>query len=101
MRKYQELSSEDQAKAVEKMAELLIETIVVDDIVPECLEEFSEQIDSAIAKSERLETPWFLCEILWELIRNNASMSATVEEEAHRLAENAFYAEPNDVLIYL
>jgi hypothetical protein len=100
MRSFSDLNSSEQATAKEKIFGLLIEELC-EGFVGACLWGFEDEIEAAIEESERLQTPWFLAEILVETIERNAKMKKAVDAFVSETAEGSLYPEANENIIVL
>ena len=93
MKKFDELTEEQQAEAVKLAEEQLLEAIVYEGIHFDDEangNDLQARIDAAFAKAERMQTPWYAGNYIMD----------TCKEDIHELAMGsameALYAEPND-----
>lgn len=96
MKTYDQLTDKQKAKAFEKSVDDLLYHIV------ECGLRFDDElnhdtlqtrIDAAWAEAKRLQTPWFVGEIIMKTCREE------IERMAQCDAEDALYAEPDETVI--
>lgn len=100
MRTFSDLSNSEQAMAKEKIFGLLIQELC-EGFVGACLWGFEKQIEAAIEESERLQTPWFLGQILVETIERNAKMKKAVDAFVNETAQGSLYPEARENIIVL
>jgi hypothetical protein len=96
MKTYQELSQEEQKRALEKCTQQLLESIVEGAIrFNDGLnhDNLQERIDKAWEKVERLHTPWFVGEAIMETCR------ADIEGMAQCTAADSLYPEEGENVI--
>jgi hypothetical protein len=96
MKTYQELSQEQQTRAVEKCTQQLQESIVEGAIrFNDSLnhDNLQERIDATWAEVERLHTPWFAGEAIMETCRTE------IEGMAQCAAEDSLYPEEGENVI--
>lgn len=93
MKKFDELTQEQQAEAVKLAEEQLLEAIVYEGIRFDDEangNDLQTRIDAAFAEAERMQTPWYAGNYIMD----------TCKEDIHELAMGsameALYAEPND-----
>jgi hypothetical protein len=98
MKKFNELSVDDQKKAIDLAFDQIVFSIVEDDIVPSFLEDYSDVIDEAFQQAEKVQTPWFASEYLFEKIKENPAMDNAIASFAHDIAQKAFYKEGGDYI---
>ena len=95
MRRYNELTEEEQAKAKVVCANRFLEAIIggvrFNDEAND--DDLQKRIDAAIAKAERLQTPWFAGEMIMETCGDE------INDMASSNAEDAFYPDTDDLVI--
>ena len=96
MKTYSELTSEQQAAALDKqVAELL--TVIVEGAIrfndKINRDDLQERIDTAIQTAEGLRTPWFAGEIIMEAVGDE------IRSMAMATAEDALYAESHENVV--
>jgi hypothetical protein len=98
MKTFNELNKTQQTKAIQLAVNSLLEGIIEgalrfnDELNQNNLQ---ARIDKALAKAERLQTPWFASEILME----DKTVKQAIEGMAQCDAEDALYSEPSERVI--
>jgi len=101
MKKYNELSASKQQQAVEHCVESLYSFMAEEDVVPDCLDDFEDVIRAAMAEAERLHTPWFFLDILQSKVEKNPEMKQAILQAASQEAQDAWYPDAEENVIYL
>lgn len=102
MKRFDELSQDQQMDAVDDMADSIIFT-TLDGIVLPCFANFTDEIDQVFDQAEThpaysiedVETP------LRFKIENTPAMKLSLLHEAGRMAQVAFYIEDDDLVVRL
>ena len=96
MKTYEQLTPEQQAKALEREVNHLLEAIVEgairfnDELNQDDLQ---ARIDAAWEAAEKMRTPWFVSEYIMDTCREE------IEGMAQCSAEDALYAEDDDPIV--
>ena len=95
MRRYNELSEEEQAKAIEVCTNELLEVILgggrfVDE---QNGDDLQQRVDKAIAQADKMQTPWFAGEYIME------SCGSEIRSMASTSVEDAFFPDYGDLVI--
>jgi len=101
MRSFTQLSQTEQEAAVLHCIQDILGSLVEEDVVPDCLDDYEEIIFAAMAEAERLHTPWFFLDILQVEIEKNPAMKSTIMAEANKMATISWYPGPDEMIIYL
>jgi hypothetical protein len=93
---YNELTDEQKASALRKATDSLLKAIVegriwLDDDLNH--DDLQARIDAAMAKCERLKTPWFAAECIMETCKDDIEGMALCD------AQDALYVEPGEIVI--
>ena len=96
MKRFSELTEEQQARAIEKAMIMLLEALLEgsirfsDDLNHDNLQ---ARIDEAVIKAENMRTPWFAHEYIMDTCCEEIMGMARCD------AEEAFYTEPGELVI--
>lgn len=93
MKRFEELTEEQQAEAVKFAEERLLEAIVYEGIRFDDEangNDLQARIDAAFAESEKMKTPWYAGQYIMDTCKED------IREMAISDAAGALYAEPND-----
>lgn len=96
MKTYNELTKEQQTKAITKCLNNLLEGILQGAIVFNDKlnrNNLQARIDKAIAKAERMQTPWFAHEYIMDTCKQDLEGMAQCD------AEDSLYSEKNEHII--
>jgi hypothetical protein len=96
MKTFEQLTPEQQAKAVEKCLANLLEAICEGAIRfndEANQDDLQKRIDAAFAKAEKMRTPWFAHEYILDTCREDLEGMARCD------AEDALYSEPGERVI--
>lgn len=97
MRKYDELTTEQQARAQEVALNELLQAIVEGPIRDFADEDVQARIDEAFRKADEMQTPWFA----HEYIMDDEKVSEYLKDWARGNAKEAFYPHPGEAIIRL
>lgn len=100
MRNFSQLSQEEKESAKEKVLIDLVSDLC-EGFMFDFLGPFADKIEAAYNESERLQTPWFMGEMVIEAIERHKLMKKVVEEYIQDIVEESFYPERNDCVIRL
>ena len=95
MKTYEQLTSDEQAKAVNTCVDDLLTAILEGLRFNDALNEDNLQarIDAARAKAKKMQTPWFAHEYILDTCREDLTGIARCD------AEDAMYAEPGETIL--
>lgn len=100
MKNFNELDSGMKEKAITYCYTSIVESIAKNG-VPPFLEQFADEIEDVFDEMNKLQTPWFIHESLFELFSSHKEMNDIVIFEAEKLSQESFYADTKDYVIYL
>jgi len=93
MRRWNELTKDEKEKAQKKALETILMEVCEGILVFGA--KVQEHLDKAIEEMERMQTPWFLAERLME----DEFLTSKFHKWASRLANLAFYPDPNENIL--
>jgi hypothetical protein len=98
MKKFEELSQDQQLRAVKNMADSIIYT-VLEGLVPPCFQDFTYEIDAAFNENMELDSIWSVEPYLRSKIESIPAMKLAMLHEAGKMAKKVFYLEEGDVAV--
>jgi hypothetical protein len=101
MRTFDQLTASEQQRAIDWVISDIMEFLVEEDEVPDCLDDFKEIIFGAMEEAERCKTPWFFLDILQKEMDNHPEMKAALLAEAADVAKRAWYPADGEFIIHL
>lgn len=91
MKRWDQLSESQRARAVEHQVEQIILVVVETNCA--CFPSLEKACKAAAEEAERLQTPWFFGSILYERAKDDIDLLAREDAEA------ALYAEPDEYIV--
>lgn len=98
MKRFEELSQDQQMHAVEDMADQIIYT-TMEGIIPPCFHDFAREINTVFDQTEDTISIWAVEPYLRDKIESIHAMKLAMLHEAGKMAKRAIYLEEGDITL--